>query len=147
MLLIILFLNLKIYFYDYSNKKNAYYNWIEPNSSIALYISNSQNENIYILPNPHTYSRHPIISVLTYEKKSAKEIKSNKDIEALSKERSNFEIIIPLEPKKAAESTQNLEAFLLQKFSDEGFKKTYYWGIPCKNCSTTPLFMTITKTY
>ncbi len=144
-LLIILVLNLKVYFYDYMINKNATYNWIEPNSSIGFYAQKQQDVDIYLLPNPHTYADQAIISVLNYKKKKIKEIKEKKDFDELMTRNSAFEIIIPLVPKEASDSNLFLKNLVLESTNRSNFKKTYYWGIPCARCEVEPLFLLITK--
>lgn len=141
-LLIIFMLNIKIYFYDYMANRNAYYAWIEPNSSIALHIKKSPYQNIYILNNSHMYAQQPIVSVLNYpSSKNIKNLSEYGSIETLVNKQSNFEVIIPLVPQEAVIQNYNIEGDLYSLLKDKKNTKTYYWGIPCKNCDPRPIFI------
>lgn len=141
-LLVIFVLNIIIYFYDYLDKKNAYYQWIEPNSSIALHIQKSPYQNIYILNNSHTYAQQPIISVLNYASgKNIKNLSGYGSMEKVVNKESRFEVIMPLVPQEAVIQNYNIEADLYSLLKDKKFTKTYYWGIPCKNCDPRPIFI------
>lgn len=145
-LLTILFLNLKIYFYDYVRNKNAYYSWIEPNSSIGFYIQRVKNRKVYLLPNPHTYAQQPIISVLNYYKKNKIiEIKTIEEFKRLMTMNQLFDIIIPLVPKEAVDNNHQIQKLILESTKSNHFKRKFYWGIPCTRCDADPIFIVLTK--
>lgn len=145
-LLIIFVLNIKIYFYDYTTNKNAYYNWIEPTSSIAFYIrSLSPEVDVYLVSNPHTYVIQPIISVLAYKRANIYPLSTAEDVDSSLNKPSNVEIIIPLVPKSAIESANPLREFILKQTATDCFVRKIYKGIPYKNSKEADLFEVISK--
>lgn len=144
-LLLIAFINLKIYFYDYMKDKKPFYPWIEPNSSIGLYASTLRSRDIYLLPNPHTYSSETTISVFTYKKKRVQDIEDDFLVETIINSNQNFVIIIPLVPKEARKDSIHLEKIILEKTKKGNFIRKIHRGISCKGCEEENIFMTIEK--
>jgi 4-amino-4-deoxy-L-arabinose transferase-like glycosyltransferase len=144
-LMSIAFLNIKMYFFDYTQKNDAYYEWIEPNSSIGIYISKHPYRNIYILSNPHTYSDTSIIRVLTKMKENISDITTINEAAIAMDSINTSEIIIPEVPADAIKSSYDIKKFILANSDSMKFHIKSVEGFPCQMCKRRSIFLVIYK--
>ncbi len=132
-ILLIVILNLKLYFIKYYNNGPAAYSWIEPNYSIAKYIHQSKNNSTYVLSNPHTYATQATITVLNFNnKKIIRDISKNQVSNLIKDNCKNINIIIPLYPK---------QTYLPNYINLISCPRRIYFGRRCPNCPRIPLFL------
>ncbi len=139
--------NLKIYFYDYTANRNAYYRWIEPASSIGFYTRAQPDSDIGLLSNPHTYSTESILEVLNHGmKKNIINLTSMADFRQFTSTHHSWLVIVPLAPVDAIGPSTQTRRKILQEAKTKKYRSTIHWGISCKECHTQPIFISIKGT-